>query len=460
MKLCIHNARVVTPSDEQLGGILVGQDGRIDRILKGPQSIPADTVIDAQGKLLFAGFVDAHVHMRDPGFTHKEDFASGTEAAACAGITTVICMPNTRPAIDNIAGLNAARKAGTGRAYVDFAFQGAITRSNFGELEALWRAGVTSLETQICDGPEDARLDDPNLLLDAFARVGEIGGIVGTSAGCQPLLERDLRRLKDEQKRMDFLAFMEARAPVGEAIGIATIIEAAHATGAQVVLRQVTTRRGFELLRQAKRHLDKTRVIGVEVTPHHLHLDYSTLERMGALAQMGPPLRSRDDCKAAVQALGDGTVDFVGSDHAPHTLEEKQANSNPWESPSGTPGLDTISISVLDLALRGKITLSRVAEVLGERPAALFGLAGRKGTLQPGADGDAVLVDAEAVRTLAPEMLRSRAARSPFEGMQLRGWPVLTVLRGDIIAENGNLVDAAPRGRLVVRHDRQNHNTR
>ena len=259
---------------------------------------------------------------------------------------------------------------------------------------------------------------------------------------------------------MDFLAFMEARAPVGEAMGIATIIEAAHATGARVVLRQVSTRRGFELLRQAKLHLDKTRVIAVEVTPHHLHLDCGTLERMGALAQMSPPLRSQDDCQAAVQALGDGTVDFVGSDHAPHNLEEKQANDNPWGSPGGTPGLDTISMSVLDLALRGKIALSRVADVLGERPAALFGLGGRKGTLQPGADGDVVLVDPDAVRTLTPEMIRSKAGRSPFEGLRLYGWPVLTVLRGEIIAENGNLIDASPRGRLVVRQDRHNRNPR
>jgi len=454
MKLCIYNARMVTPAGERPGGVVVGEDGRIARILKGDKSARADTRIDAKGKLLFAGFIDAHVHMRDPGFTHKEDFASGTAAAACAGVTTVMCMPNTKPAIDSVAGFDAARTAGTGRAFVDFTLQGAITRRNLGELAALWRAGISSFETQISDGPEDVRLDDPNLLMEALSRVAEIGGIVGTSAGCQPLLERTLKRLKDEEGRKDFLAFMEAREPVGEAIGIATVLEAAHATGARIVFRQVTTRRGFEILRREKRAVDKNRIIAVEVTPHHLHLDCSRLQRMGALAQMSPPLRPRDDCRAALEALGDGTVDFVGSDHAPHTLEEKQASDTPWGVPGGTPGLDTISASVLDLALRGKIALGRVAEVLATRPADLFGLGGIKGKLKKGFDGDLVLVDPDAVRTVTPQMIRSRAARSPFEGVRLRGWPLLTVLRGEIIAENGNLIDTPPRGRFVRRQDR------
>jgi dihydroorotase (multifunctional complex type) len=421
--------------------------------LRGVKQARADTVIDAKGKLLFAGFIDAHVHMRDPGFTHKEDFSSGTVAAACAGITTVMCMPNTTPAVDSVAGFDAAREAGANRAFVDFTLQGAITRSNLGHLSSLWKAGITSFETQISNGPEEARLDDPNLLLEAFTRVAEVGGIVGSSADCQPLLDRAIRRLKDKERRMDFLAFMEAREPVGEAIGIATILEAANATGAKVILRQITTRRGFEILRREKRSIDKKRIVAVEVTPHHLHLNSSRLERMGALAMMSPPLRSRNDCRAAVQALSDGTVDFVGSDHAPHTLEEKQASNNPWGVPGGTPGLDTISASVLDLALRGKISLSRIAEVLGSGPADLFGLGGTKGRLKKGVDGDLVLVDPDAVRTVTPKMIHSKAARTPFEGSRLRGWPVLTVLRGEIIAENGKLIEAPPRGRFIRRQD-------
>jgi dihydroorotase len=238
---------------------------------------------------------------------------------------------------------------------------------------------------------------------------------------------------------------------LGEATGIATVLEFAAATGARLVLRQVCTTRGFEIVRQAKRG-PLAGLIGVEVTPHNLHLDVGTYDRLGTFAQMLPPLRSPGDCAAAVEALSDGTVDFVGSDHAPHSPEEKAADSA-WEAACGTPGLDTLAASVLDLARRGAIPYARVAEVLSERPAALFGLKDRKGTLGPGADGDLVLIDPEVVRTVTPEMIRSKAGRSPFEGTTLTGWPVLTVLRGEVVAEEGRIVASGPKGRFVDRGD-------
>ncbi|MDP6121624.1 MAG: dihydroorotase family protein, partial [Rhodospirillales bacterium] len=128
--LCIHNATLVTAASERRGGVLVGDDGRIEALLDGDGAATAAEVIDAKGKLLFPGFLDAHVHMRDPGFTHKEDFASGTTAAACGGITTVMCMPNSDPAVDSVAGFEVARAAGEGSAFVDFTLQGAIVPGN------------------------------------------------------------------------------------------------------------------------------------------------------------------------------------------------------------------------------------------------------------------------------------------------------------------------------------------
>ena len=179
-------------------------------------------------------------------------------------------------------------------------------------------------------------------------------------------------------------------------------------------------------------------------------LDDEAVERLGPFAWMIPPLKSPADCAAAAAALADGTVDFIGTDHAPHAIEEKEGKS-PWEAMPGTPGLDTAAASILDAACNGRIPFTRVAEVLCANPARLFGLAGRKGDLVPGADGDLVLVDADAERTVSPEMIRSKAGRSPFEGTTLKGWPVLTVLRGRVIAENGAPVSAAAGGRFVPR---------
>src|SRR5215472_3890115 len=150
--LCIHNARVVTGAGVADGGI-VAADGRIAARLTGRDQAAADTVIDARGRMLFAGFVDAHVHMRDPGQPQKEDFASGSAAAAIGGVTTVMCMPNTRPPIDSVAGFELARSAGERASHVDFALQAAVHPGNHDAIAALWRAGAVSLETMLADGP-------------------------------------------------------------------------------------------------------------------------------------------------------------------------------------------------------------------------------------------------------------------------------------------------------------------
>lgn len=449
-KICIHNARLVDAAGESAGGVLVGDDGAIEALLDGSARAAADHAIDAGGRLLFPGFVDAHVHMRDPGFTHKEDFASGTAAAAVGGITTVMCMPNTRPAVDSPAGFGAALEAGRAGAHVDFTLQGAVTRTNLDAVADLWACGVSSLETLLSDGPPDDCLDDDAILLETMATVARVGARIGVYTGSQALVAAGLRRMR-EAGRTDWRAFVDARDPVGEALGVAGLLECARHTGARIVVRQACTARGFELLRAARRDLGRD-TVSVEATPHHLRLDDSLVEVLGAFTQMVPPLRPATDRDAALAALVDGTVDFVGSDHAPHAAKEK-AGADPWSVPGGSPGLDTIAPAVLDLACRGDIPWTRVAEVLAARPAALFGVADRKGMLAPGMDGDLVLVDDGIERSVTPDLVHSKAGRSVFEGETLRGWPVLTVLRGQIVAENGALVSGEPGGRFQPRTD-------
>ena len=450
MSLCIYNARLVTAIDISLGGVLVGDDGRIETVLEGRRSAAADINLDAGERLLFAGFIDAHVHMRDPGLTHKEDFGTGTLAAACGGVTTVMCMPNVNPPIESVAAFAQARAAAEGNVYVDFTIQGAITPDNIGALAPLWDCGVTSFEAGLSDGGEGirvVRLDDPAILVEALREVAAIEAITGIYTGCQLLTDAIGARLQ-AAGRIDSRAHAEARPPLTEAIGIATLIEVIRETGASIVFRQVCTRRGFELLRHARRDLPSAR-LGIEVTPHNLRLTIDALDRVGRYGQIIPPLRAEDDRCATVEALTDGTADFVGSDHAPHAVGEKERESA-WDARNGSPGLDTLAPAVLDLAVRGEIAYTRVAEVLGEGPARLFGLSGRKGSLAPGADGDLVLVDPEIERTVRPEMINSKTGRSVFEGMTLAGWPVLTALRGRIIAENGKPV-GPPTGRFLAR---------
>lgn len=446
--LCIHSAKLATPDGVVPGGVLVGDDGAIAAVLEGNERATADIVIDANRRLLFPGFIDAHVHMRDPGFPHKEDFASGSAAGAIAGVTTVMCMPNTDPPVDSPDGIDAMVEAAAGRSHVDFTVQAAVSRDNLDSLPEMWRAGVTSFEMLLSDAPALYRADGVAFLIEALERIAAIDAVVGIYTGHQALVDAAVRRLQSAG-RDDLAAFCESRPPLGEAIGIATVLEASRATGARVVLRQVCTRRGLDLVRRAKGEPGGA-AIAAEITPHHLRLTLEACAHLAAFAQMIPPLRSDDDREAAVAALADGVADFVGSDHAPHGESEKPGETA-WDTLPGTPGLDTFSPAVFDLAGRGELGLERVAEVLCATPARLFGLAGRKGALHPGADGDLVLVDPDIQRRVTPAMIHSRAGRSPFEGTVLGGWPVLTVLRGRVIAEDGRLVGAPPGGRFVAR---------
>jgi len=443
--LCIHNAKVVTGTIAS-GGVLI-EDGRIAACLHGNDRASADVVIDARSRLLFPGFVDAHVHMRDPGQPQKEDFGSGSAAAAVGGITTVMCMPNTRPPIDSQWGFDHARKAGESRSFVDFALQAAVHPSNQQAMASLWDEGVVSFETMLADGPAGEAYVDAARLLDMLAQAAALGTRVGVFAGNQPVIDAALDRLR-KAGRTDFPAFAESRPAISESLGLVQLIEARHATGAHVIARQVSTARGFEIVAAAKAQAPAS--VLIEVTPHHLHLDATALAQLGPFAQMLPPLRSKADVAAAQAAAASGVVDFVGSDHAPHALAEKDT-ADPWSCPSGTPGLDTLAPAVLDLAAGGIIAYAQVALLLAERPAQAFGLGDRKGRIAVGLDADLALVDPEATFRVTPEVIRSRAGRSPFEGLILRGRPVLTVLRGEVIAEDGKIAVDRPRGRLLRR---------
>jgi dihydroorotase (multifunctional complex type) len=445
--LCIHNARVVTGDGVADGGVLAA-DGRIAARLTGHDKATADTVIDAGGRMLFAGFVDAHVHMRDPGQPQKEDFASGSTAAAIGGVTTVMCMPNTKPPVDEVAAFDLARNAGERASWVDFALQAAVHPGNHHAMAALWSAGAVSFETMLADGPPGEAYVNGEMLLQMLAHAAELGVRVGVYCGDQTVVDASLARLRGAG-RTDFPAFAESRPPESETLGLMQLIEARQTTDAGVIIRQVSTAPGFKIV-AAARNAGPKNAIRVEVTPHHLHLDVGTLARLGPYAQMLPPLRSAADVEAARQAVAAGTVDFIGSDHAPHALAEKNA-ADPWSCPSGTPGLDTFAAAALDLAARRIISYPQVAALLAEHPAQVFGLADRKGCIAVGADADLVLVDPDALFHVTADAIHSRAARSPFEGAVLRGRPVLTVLRGEVIAEDGKLAARPPAGRFLPR---------
>jgi dihydroorotase len=435
--LCIGNALLVSPDAVRRGGILVA-DGKIVAILDATDMPHADVSIDARERLLFPGIVDSHVHLRDPGLTYKEDFASGTEAAAIGGVTTVMCMPNTNPPIADAASFAAAREAGESKAHVDFCLQASVSAASLDKAADLWALGPSSFEINLSDGAEGAgtaRMDDDAVLLETMSEMARIGAPLGMYTGSQAITAKltEFARAKGLRGARDHA---DCRPPIAEALGVAKAVELGAEAGARLVFREVTTARAFATLFRAKQ--DRPQMIHVEATPHHLLVNDEVIDRLGTVAQIIPPLRSERDRLGAVAALAGGTIDFIGSDHAPHAESEKTDDA--FASRNGTPGLDTLAAAVMTLAASGALTYPDICRLLCAAPAAAFGFAGRKGTLAIGADADCVLIDPALRRVVTPDIIHSKMKRTALEGQTLSGWPVLTTLRGRVIADNGAMV--------------------
>lgn len=392
--------------------------------------------LDAKGLVALPGLVDTQVHLREPGLEHKEDLATGTNAAAAGGVTTVFEMPNTRPPTTDQAAWHDKVQRALGRARVDFAFYAGATADNADELRGLeGRPGYAG--TKIFMGSSTGTLLVPD---DAGVRAHLRSGRMRVAVHAED--EQRLRQLQrtvpatrphDHPDRRDTLAATTA---------VRRLLDLCIETMRPVHVLHVTSADECELLRQ---HPGRRLATG-EVTPQHLLLSApECYDRLGNLAVMNPPIRSEDHRLALWAALRDGTLTLIGTDHAPHTMAEK---ARPYpDCPSGMPGLQTLLPLLLDQAARGNCSLAEIARWTAQRPAQAFQIQG-KGGLVPGLDADVVLCDLQAVAALTPERVQSRCGWSPFLGQRLRGWPVYTLVRGQIVFAEGQLV-GAPLGRPV-----------
>lgn len=389
----------------------------------------AALTVKAEHLHIMAGAIDTQVHFREPGLEHKEDLATGTAAAIAGGVTSVLEMPNTQPPTLDAAALADKLARAGGRARCDHAFYVGASPSNVDSLAALERlpgcAGVKLFMGSstggllVADDETIARVlasgrrriavhaEDEARLRERRALIG-----AGATAAMHPVWRDAETALRATQR----------------------LLALAERAGRRVHVLHVTTAEEVALL---GRHRS---LASVEVTPQHLTLAAPhCYEALGTLAQMNPPIRDERHRAALWEAVRDGRVDVIGSDHAPHTLAEK-ARAYP-ESPSGMPGVQTLLPLLLDHAAAGRLPLARIPELTSEGPARVFGIAG-KGFLRAGCDADFSLIDLAARWTVEKSWLRSRCGWSPFEGMKLTGKPVMTVLRGRIAMRDGELIGA------------------
>jgi dihydroorotase len=440
----LSGGRVVTP-DGLVRRDLAIAEGRVAAWLSPGAPAAARQTIDAEGLILLPGLVDAHVHFRDPGLTHKEDFSSGTEAAAAGGITTALVMPTDNPLTLTAADLDAKRRGAAGRLHVDIGLQALATGAE--EVASLAAAGAFSIEVFLGDMPPAMMVADAGRFAAICAAAAAARIVIGVTPADDAVIAAAQARQSPEEASSR-LGFFRSRPALSEALGTARAMAVAAATGAALHLRQVSCRESLAFLLDARaRGLDVT----AETTPHYLLLDETAIERLGPVAKVLPPLRPPEDLAALWAALRRGGLDMVATDHAPHAEAEKAAGEADIRlAPGGFPGVQTMLPLLLEAVAAGRIGWIDLQRLCCEAPARRFGLYPRKGSLAPGSDADVVLVDPARQAPIRNADQLSRARRTPFDGRSAQGWPVLTLLRGEVVMRHGALC-GPPRGKVLCR---------
>lgn len=432
--LLIRGGTVVGHGGERRADVLV-RGGVVRAVEAGVEAPDGCPILDATDRLVFPGLVDPQVHFREPGMEHKEDLASGSLACVAGGVTSFCEMPNTLPPTTDPAALADKLARAAGRAWADHGFFLGATPENadrLGEWEEL--RGCVGVKLFMGSSTGDLLIED-DATIERVLRSGKRRVTVHSE---------DNHRLKERY------AALPEGAPVASHPDVRDVECALRATRRLLDLVE-RTRRPVHVLHVSTaeelalvRERDLGYLVTVEVTPNHLFLAApECYERHGAWAQMNPPVRDARHRDALREALREGPVTCIGSDHAPHTAEEK---ARPYpRSPSGIPGTQTILPLLLTAVRDGWLERHDVVRLCVDGPTLVYGIL-RKGALEPGMDGDAVVVDPGVTGPLPLEWLESRAGASPYAGVELAGWPETTVLRGEIVYSRHSPV-GNPRGR-------------
>jgi dihydroorotase len=420
--ILIKGGKIVDPGRfVGMGDVLIDQ-GKIAAV--GPNlSVPAGaTVIDANGQLVLPGFVDVHVHFREPGFEYKETIQSGSAAAVAGGFTTVCCMPNTNPVNDNQAVtefiLERSRLAGLANVLPI----GAITKGSEGkEL-----AEIGDLRRSGCVAISDDGKPVMNSLVMRRAMEYALAFDLTVVDHCEDL------HLAEGGCMNEGLISTELGLPgipaAAEDVMVARNLSLSELTGARLHLAHISTAGSVRMVREAKARGIK---VTAEACPHHFTLTEEVVRGYNTHAKMNPPLRTWDDVQAIKEGLRDGTIDVIATDHAPHATQEKQQDFT--EAPFGIVGLETALSLTLGLVDEGVLSLEQAVTKLTAAPAEAFGL--KKGTLSVGADADIAIVDAQEQWEVDPSKFKSKSRNTPFVGWKVKGRVKTTIVGGRVVFE-------------------------
>lgn len=421
-KLVIKNARVIDPSQaiDKIADIVI-ENSKIKSVCENA-NCDGYTVIDAKGLVAAPGLVDMHVHLRDPGFTHKEDVLTGCEAAAAGGVCSMVCMPNTKPVCDNeevISYIIEKSKSAKAKVYPAAAITGAMSGGELNDFTALKRAGAVAVS-------DDGRpVESAKMMRDAIALAKESG--IAIISHCEDLGIIDGGIINDGEVSRTLGVKGMDRASEDTITSREMIL--AEIQNAPIHIAHVSTKGSAELIRQAKQRGVK---VTAETAPHYLMLSDKKLLERDADYRMNPPLRCDDDIAAMIEAVRDGTIDVIATDHAPHTPEEK---SDFLKAPNGVIGMETsLAASLTCLVHTGVLKLSELIEKMSYKPAQIVGI--DAGTLKSGKAADIVLFDPNEEWTVDVDKLHGKSKNCVFKGMTLKGKVKMTLLDGQIVFDD------------------------
>lgn len=440
MNLLIKNGILVSPEGRYQANIAV-QDGKTAVIMANFSCLEEnnyDKVIDAKGLYVLPGCMDPHVHFRDPGHTNKEDFFTGSAAAAAGGFTTVYDMPNNMPRTLGKKEFDEKMQIIGNRSHVDFALYGLVS-DNLENLPELMECGVrgfkglmgiSSMKTPTC---RDATL------WQALKLLKDTGYPISVHAEETEICDVEKERLMKEG-RNDARAHMESRPAIAEIIAVQRAIMLAEDIGGRLHIAHISAKETVEIIRAAKAR-------GVRVTcetgPHNLLFTDADYGKIGQAMFMNPPIRCQADQDALYAGIMDGTVDMLATDHAPHTEEDKFSSGHMLKSVSGCCSIESSVAVMLTLVNQGKLTLEQYVKLASTNVAKLFNLYPQKGCIAVGSDADFTIVDMEREGVIRKEALHSKTKVTMYDGLKVKGMPVYTIIRGNVVMKDGVVMPGA-----------------
>ncbi len=429
MKLLIKGGRIINPAKDfdAIGDILIENEKIIQ--IGSDINVTDAEVFPAAGLVVAPGFVDMHVHLREPGLEAKEDIASGTRAAAAGGITTIACMPNTKPVIDNailVAGI-AQRAQLEGVVHVKVI--GALSKGQEGK--ELAEIGDMLLSGAVAISDDGHYVESAKLLKTGLEYTGMFDKAIISHAEDETLVNEGYMH----EGAVSAMLGIKGRPSVAEDIAVARDIMLAEYTGSRIHIAHISSQGAVELVRQAKARGIK---VTAEVTPQHLALTDEVVADFDSAAKVNPPLRSNEHREALIAGLKDGTIDAIATDHAPHAFEEKDREFR--FAPSGFAGLETSIGVVLSILYHGGLfTLPEIVARMSANPARILGI--EAGVLEEGKLADITIINPDLEWTVDSRKFYTRGKLTPFEGRQLKGKAVATIVKGKMIMQNGEVLE-------------------